>query len=209
MLTVCLLNWRRPANVARIVSALHGVCKIFLWDNAGDYPADPRIDWQIRSSGNMRCHSRWWMAGQAVTPYVASLDDDLMPKDRHVLHDAVAVLQQHNEIAAVGPFGKVVQPGRHYVHWGTVANVESDRRADLLIGRCIIARTGAVAAARVTHQTNDDLQLCGALTGGRPMECLVPACMAGRFEELPAPAALCELPGHYSSRDTLAKEIWA
>ena len=86
-LTVCLLNWRRPDNLRRIIDALARQTArpaVFLWNNSGQPFRHDGIDCWIHNSRNSGCWPRWLLATQAETDFVASLDDDLMPADPHL-----------------------------------------------------------------------------------------------------------------------------
>jgi len=206
-ITVCLLNWKRPENVSRIISNLHGRAKLFLWDNSGTYPRDKRLDWQITSSINKSCFPRWWMAQMAETKYVCSLDDDLMPADEAVLSDAVNFFGSvRSPIAGIGPYGKNLDPKTTY-YSSYVANTQRDEFVDLLLGRFIMIEKESLKNLNIRHP-EDDIELCAALSHKQKKRFVVPQIFRGRFIELPATNAISDRPRHYERRTEAVDQLW-
>ena len=219
MITVCLLNWKRPRNLRRIIDRLGEQTlrpTIFLWNNSPETFEHPAVDWQVDSSRNMLCPPRWWMAARARTPWVASLDDDLLPADRRVLADAVTVADAQPAERAIGPFGVNLRPGRPYFPHDNVRCPPCDTPVDLVLGRCLIVRAGALRRALrladlnayYDHGRGDDMAVCGALAGGRRRRHLVPGMFRGRFRELPVGReGLEHHPSHAGGREA-ARKHW-
>ena len=206
-LTVCLLNWKRPENISRIISALHGRVRLFLWDNSGLYPKDNRLDWQVTSSVNKNCSPRWWMAQMAETKYVCSLDDDLIPADEAVLSDAVNFFNSvRSPIAGIGPYGKKLDPKTTY-YSNYVANTQQDEFVDLLLGRFIMIEKERLKNLNIRHP-EDDIELCAALSQKQKKQFLVPHIFRNRFIDLPSANAISERPGHYERRTQAVEQLW-
>ncbi len=212
-LTVCLLNWKRPANLHKVVNSLAAGLprpKIFLWNNAALPYVNNSIDWQVDSSRNAGCGARWFMASQASTRYVCSLDDDLRPKSAETLVDAIAYLEANPKVAAIGPFGYGVDPSRSLYEKPAVNTPETDTRVESIKGRMIVARTADVASVAPCPAEwfdCDDLALSAALA--KRGELVVPGLFRGAFEELPAPHSLVSRPNHCSRRSAFFDSIRA
>ena len=222
MITVCLLNYRRPGNLERILPALQRQTTkptIFLWDNAADsdYQFEwPDIDWVIRSSVNQKCPPRWHMAVEAETPWVMSLDDDLLPTDDRLLELAVERAEREPPDRAVGPFGFVLNPDKHYVYRKEGINMPAeDRAVDLVKGRLLMIRTATLRAAMQLGDLcgplgrEDDLAICGRLAAGRKLHHLCPAVFHGRLKNLPegAEGISADKGAHYARRER-ARRHW-
>ena len=109
--TVVLLNWQRPENLPVVLDGLEMQTerpRIWLWDNSPDGAPNAvvrRCDMVVRSSRNLGCFARWWLASQASTAYVCSIDDDLRLTDERVLEDAVKASREKRPDGIVGMFG--------------------------------------------------------------------------------------------------------
>ena len=220
-LTVCLLNFKRPDNLRRILDRLaeQTICEqmsIFLWNNATAPFRHPAVDWQVDSSRNAVCPPRWWMAVHAETEFVATLDDDLIPADERVFADALDVAQGPRPTCAIGPFGVILQPGRPYFPHVDVRCPPQDTPVDLILGRCLIARTAALRTALRLGDlvggeddgVGDDIAVCGALAAGRRGRHLVPGRLAARFEELPAAGEALERHPEHPRRREATRRRW-
>lgn len=195
MLTVCLLNWRRPEHIRIVLDALAAQKPrpvIFLWNNSGQAFRHPAVDWQIDSSRNAQCLPRVWMAGWAETPFVCLHDDDLLPyKDEHVLADLVTAASLLEEDQVVGPCGAILPPDRPYLPHKAVWCPGSTTPVDLVKGRCLVARTDILrerlrlADVTIEDGIADDFVVCGRLAQCRRLHHVVPAGLASRYRNLP------------------------
>jgi len=216
-LTVCLLNWKRPGHLRRIIDRLAVQTlrpTIFLWNNSPEPLSHRAVDWQVDSARNVLCPPRWWMASQAETELVMSLDDDLMPGDSRVIEDAVAVALEQPVDRAVGPFGVILHTGGAYFPHRDARCPPQDTPVDLVQGRCLIVRARALREAIKLGDLcgnlgrEDDIAVCGALANRRPRYHLVPAVFHKRMENLPeGDEALFRRPGHARRRDA-ARRHW-
>ena len=165
-LTICLLNWRRPENLRRIIERLAAQTvrpRLFLWNNAPEPFRHPDVEWTVESARNIGCAPRWWMAALAATEFVAAMDDDLMPGDGRVLEDALRVAAAQPPDCAVGPFGAVFRPGRPYAGHEAVGCPACDRAVDLVKGRFLIVRTDALRTATTLGDLSFDRRRLAAL----------------------------------------------
>lgn len=193
-LTVCMLHWKRPKQMAAVLDALatqEPRPVIFLWNNSGQVFHHSAVDWQVDSSRNAQCLPRVWMAGWAETPFVCLHDDDLLPYDEHVLHDLVVAASRLKADQAAGPCGAILPPDRPYLPHKSVWCPGSTTPVDLVKGRCLVARTEILrerlSLADVTAEDGiaDDFVVCGRLAGGKRLYHVVPAGLTGRYRNLP------------------------
>lgn len=203
VVTVCLLNWRRPENLRRVVDALAQQQPrpvIFLWNNAGGPLKLKGIDWQVDSSRNVGCAARWQMAVHAESEFVCSWDDDLVPKDPRLLADAVAALAGGPAVGLLGAYGVRMLPGKDYLGSSHISFPGTDEMVDIVKGRLLVARSADVRALPPCpphYALADDLWLSAGVAGPHRVTGL----FRGRIRELPAPHAVCNRPGHYAERD--------
>jgi hypothetical protein len=217
MITVCLLNWRRPDNLQRILDRLAQQTVrpvIFLWNNSPPPFRHRAVDWQVDSGRNVLCPPRWWMASQAETELIMSLDDDLMPADDRLLEDVVAVARRQPADRAIGPYGVNLRPGRDYFPHHDVRCPSRDVLCDIVLGRWLVVRTATLRSkvrlgdlcGDVGHE--DDISLCGALAAGRRRYHLAASVFAGRLDQLPeGEEALFQRPDHQQRRNA-ARRRW-
>lgn len=225
--TVLMLNWRRPENVARIVDALHSQSAkplIFMWDNAQDgelAAAGVRrndFDWYVRSSENVGCMPRWWMAERAETDVVMTCDDDIMPADKDLVNDAICrLLEQPDPWSILTAFGRVLDADKAYEHcrrlpedWVEAARGGED--CDVALGRMMLLRTDCLRRLRVPHwdarwSTCDDIVVSGMMAGGRRLRHWCSTLFQGRLTELPDHDAACREPLHFHRRE-VARRAW-
>ena len=84
--SACLLSFRRPANLTRIVAQLDGldfIDEILVWNNAPQTPLHlpSRKARVLTGSGNEGCKARFTCAAQARNPVVYTQDDDVLVHD--------------------------------------------------------------------------------------------------------------------------------
>ena len=142
--TVCLLNWRRPQNMAPILDSIAAQtvpCRVMLWDNSSSpLPIlSPLVDLVVHSGANLGCLPRWWLAGMAKTEWVCSLDDDLAFAAPDALECVLAAAARCPD-GVLGAYGVQLVDGTHYrhaVHDNLPAN---DERVDIVKGRFMLLR---------------------------------------------------------------------
>ena len=202
--TAVLLNWKRPANVRRIIKALgtQTMCpEIILIDNSaegflGDVPGRVvRIPWNAGS------FVRIPFAVYAQTPWILFLDDDLMPGDDEFVADLQWVADLRRDCIA-GIFGKLLVPGpRPYSD-----APEVDGWVQIVKGRCMMFHRSALErvtlsnAIRFMPETHEDIYLSLEVGRGAATNWVEPT-LRERIVELPAPFALCERETHDEERD--------
>jgi len=217
-LTVCLLNWKRPKNIEKIIENLYGKVKIFLWDNSGVFKKDNRIDWQITSSINKGCYPRWWMAFFAQTKFICSYDDDLMFKNFDALQEAIETLN-NTEKKAVGFCGRLLgDTPCNYEHTKTFEvnritdKIQRDKEiVDLLLGRFILTTTHNIKELNLSHSypyTQDDIEVCAQLAGRQRQKFIVLKSLAESVIELPDNDAVWKMSGHFDVRQEALIKYW-
>lgn len=118
MVTVLLLNYKREANLPKIISSLRAQtipCEIFLWNNSGTTYKNDQVDWIVNSGKNVRCWPRWTMAPFASGEYVMTLDDDICFTSPDCLELLVSEMQENYiEGRALGVHGVITDDKGNY-----------------------------------------------------------------------------------------------
>lgn len=148
LVTVVLLNWKRPENIGPILECLAGQTaplQVFLWNNgpatAGLPAAEhPLVKLSVTSSRNLGCFPRWQLATLADTEFVCSLDDDLALADERVLEDAIEACRRDCPDGIVGFFGWEHVNGAPYKDARHINGSKKNRRADIMKGRFMLFR---------------------------------------------------------------------
>jgi len=219
--TTCLLNWRRPRNLGRILDCLAEQSlrpTIFLWNNSPEPFSHPAVDWLVESNRNLVCWPRWWMAQAADSEFAAVMDDDLIPTDKQLLADAVEVARRQPPCRIIGPFGGRMGT-RHYSRHDPIHNVKEDAIVDIVKGRFMLLRTADIRQCQLATarspalgvvDEHEDIAINGMLAGGRLGQHLVPAMFTRRMQDLPGmdgPEAISTKDGHYDRRES-ARRRW-
>ena len=233
--TVLLLNWKRPENIGPILDSLVSQTvapRVVVWNNGGDLlfidgekkkpiAEHEAVDLVVRSSGNLGCFPRWWLAGLAQTEFVCSMDDDLLLRDDRVLEDAVAACRELRPDGVVGFFGWNRVDGKPYKGAQHINGSSENRDVDLVKGRFMMLRRETLCRVPLTPPDGigpealfraDDIYLNLMISGGRPGYHLVPGVLGKRWRDLKQDGrALASQPGHYDQRgkviDTLLKYL--
>ncbi len=214
-LTVCLLNWRRPANLSKILQCLQQQSakpRIFIWNNAAT-PLPYNIgnaDWVVNSSQNKLCFPRWYMASQADTKWVMSLDDDLMLADDYVLEEMINFVLPYKEKDIIfGLEGVVLKENKSYSECNQIK--KRNFFVDIVKGRIMLLRRQALNEVKMHWkvQRTDDIALSGLLAKGRAMHHRIIPWLHSRINELDAHDGLCDNAlVHYSERDIATKQFF-
>jgi len=214
--TVCLLNWKRPQNLAHVLDSVASQSirpVIFLWNNGGPF-RDERVRWQVDSSRNMGCWPRWFMASRATTEYVCSLDDDLILKDPYVLEDAIAFLAQCEDGTIIGPEGVQLAFSKSYRDCTHVACPAEDTPVSIIKGRMMLLRRSALNRVSLTTAYDvardaDDIAISAMVAGGKGAKHIVPGLFRGRLEDLEQlGVGLSQRPGHHERREAARRKYF-
>lgn len=214
-LTIVLQNYMRPTNVRAILGALRlqsEPYRLFVWDNSpdGDF-CHALADWVVRSTVNVYCAGRYWMMKQADTPYVAGLDDDLLPGPNLVAATIAAL--KRNGGGLVGVSGVKLkghyQRSRHIgLDLGKLP--DSDTAVDVVKGRYMACATDQLIknAPHLPRQldqlaTENDILVSSLFRGG-----VICPDLCAAVAELPTGReSLCKRPDHRDRRET-ARQVF-
>ncbi|TLD68983.1 glycosyltransferase [Phragmitibacter flavus] len=138
-LTVVLTNYRRTANMGKILDSIPEDAEVVVLDNAPpgfELPVElvRRTSWYLKSDGNDLV-LRWMLAARSKTEFFCVQDDDLLIKNWEPYLDQAAEVD-----TLVGPFGvdlNLREPGRCYS--GGSHSIQS-RECDVIKGRAVFGR---------------------------------------------------------------------
>ena len=173
-LTVLLLNWKRPHNLAKVLASIERqTCrpKIFLWNN-GDRLNDLRVDWIIDSSQNKACWPRWSLGAMADTEFVCSLDDDLAFGDERVLENLLRYLKNLDQPERlVGFHGVILEPTKPYASCTHVKSTpHAEIAVDIVKGKLLACRRDSLRSIQMASEAQeDDIAVSGLAARGRPL----------------------------------------
>jgi len=208
LLTVVLLNYKRPRNLGAILDALdcqHLKSETIVIDNSG-----VRTRSDVVIADNAGCFARLLFSVYARTDWVMWIDDDICPADDAFTYDAVGIAEEHLG-GVVGIYGhKVNRQAPHYV------KVESaSGNVALVKGRLLLFHRSLLADVHLSRQmlsTNreylkrcDDLYLSLEIGRCEPIHWADDGLM-GRVEALPdGGVGVCRDAVHYQVRE----QFWA
>lgn len=220
--TAVVINWRRPANLPRILHALrHNTlpCRLVVVDASRQSFSDlSAADEVIRLSVNRGGFNRLVPALAFDTEFTYFHDDDMLPGPQ-----ALAALVQcmdnlaGRNTAALGQLGRVYAGGQFNANevlrrHGVCVNVDNVIRGVLVRTATLpdvhrFWRNQGRRFATPEGLVHDDLLLSfGLLEAGHLLR-LMPACPLGETrvnqEELPAADALCYRPAHAAERQRI------
>jgi hypothetical protein len=173
-ITVCLLNWKRVENLEQIINSLVSQTvkpKIFLWNNSliptcQEYSR--KLDWYIQSTINKICWPRWFMASQADTEYVMSLDDDLCLRDNKVLE---YILNNITSDRLYGMEGVALQSNKLYGQSlkAELPDIDDKLKAcDIVKGKLAVLSTELLKSIpNPNNIIDDDIYLSSKVANGR------------------------------------------
>lgn len=219
-MTVCLLNWKRPENVVRIIRDLRNQDakpNIFLWDNSPyDHSNTFDADWTVKSSENKRCWPRWFMAAMAQTDYIMSLDDDLTLKDKSFISDMISILDSAGK-KVVGIEGVILHPGKLYHECDLIGIPPGTVEVDIIKGKLLsfhISLFKYLDLGAIHHTdpsgtltTEDDIAISGILGKKLGKHWIMPELYL-RIQKLPDHHALWRQEGHFQKRDEAVNEFF-
>ena len=207
-ITVIMLNYRRTANIERILQALSDQTikpTIWLWNNSGQRLDNSRVDMEVVAETNLHCWPRWFLASYAPTMYVMMIDDDIVPTSNKLIEIVIDALEnQVKPETIVGAEGVSLAAGAYWPTYpGRVARqvititedssvhykkVVADVRVDIVKGRCLALRTEVLRLLPLLPQhrdTCDDIAVSALLARGRRRVHLVSSALGAVLEDLP------------------------
>lgn len=210
-----VLNYRRPENVPLVIQALRQqtiVPRIVLWNN-GDGNSFSDVDWEIDSSLNAGCITRWHAMAMLQTDYVLCIDDDLLPKDPELVRNCINACRAHGDHRIIGYVGKTLGPGPRFYRDGVAKKAKPDRDqfVDVIKGRFMFLPTKILERVPIvfpSYQGRGDDIWISLLTGTSPEHHVLARCTSGAFEELPElDAALAKNRDHSLKRDIVVSKL--
>jgi len=217
-----ILNYKRPANTARIVEALAEQTlrpRIAVWNN-GVEGSFGLADHVFSTAENLFCMPRWHVTALLGQQYVVIIDDDLIPARTNVLEQCVEASREHEDRRIIGYNGKQVGRGPEHYQNGRRATATSnlfrrprDNYADIVKGRFMFLHVRLLERVPLVcphyFGRGDDIWV-SLKTAPGPRHHLIPAFTHDAFEDLDAGAeALCADPTHLERRDEMIRDMIA
>lgn len=208
---VVIINWRRPANVTKILDALKAQshpCTITVCDCAEQgfhLPPETLVKIDNRYCfGNHGAFNRYIPAFNYSHDYTLFLDDDLLPGPRVIEH--FVRWSQQKPDALLGHYGRGIPS--HY-NCNVPPRGSEFKKVDLLIRAYWVKTSFLPSILQFKQQVgksirHDDMMLAWAShTYSKAGVWLTPKGSQDEgFLDLPEPHSLCQQPDHYQSRDT-------
>ena len=199
MFTTIITNYKRLENVKRIISNIKQQSvesKIFIWDNSKDSnDLESQCDWYVKSTVNMVCCPRWWMATQAETEWVVVMDDDITLKSPNAYEHIVKNIKDWD---AAGSHGVRITNFTDYLRCHHISNTRDDEKVDIIKGRFLIVKTDILKKILpyISSKDEDDIIISSKLKNK--------AVLGGLGEYLEnlseMETGLCKRPDHYQRR---------
>ena len=209
-ITTVLLNWHRPENMKSIIPTIKNQTiesEIWVWNN-GEPLNMPDIDLEVIASKNVGCWPRHLLAGFTQSDYIITFDDDIMPSDNKVFEDIIRIVDQHTD-TIIGLFGVQLRPGHSYRASKHVHRPTQDTWVDLLKNRFMAFRRDILIDVPINAWNqlyDEDIALCGMISGGARNKFFIPAALRTRFKELSrGKDSVSGNPGHYERRDEVTR----
>lgn len=203
-ITLIVLNYKRFANIAKIVNYYSNKFPLFVINNnpAIVMKKPPQVERLVNNSINKWCIERWYQAMSVNSEYVCLLDDDLLVDQASIEH--LLRVAENNPYSLVGIYGKMgLESAKKYEDMEDVWCVKRD--VDIVVGSCIVTRTNNIRAIHDSYirpfgynDRGDDILVSMALTSLYGVKHKIePA----NVEMLPeGNVALSQDPNHYNKR---------
>ena len=184
---VVLINWKRPANIGKIVQALRYQtipCTITLCDcHPSEEYALPvsviqDVDRVYRWEHNLGAYSRYLPVAGFDHSYTFLMDDDLLPGRKCLEAFLEAALQLEDEFGVLGQFGRILSPDGNYRVTDIPLN-DRFQEVDFIVQAYFVKTCNLHYLLRFRWETGyfedelpeDDLLLCAALKYYRGLRC--------------------------------------
>ena len=224
--TICLLNWKRPANLPVILESFAAQtvpCQVYLWNNGAPLPESvtrhPLVKMVVDSDCNLCCLPRWWLASIADTDYVTSWDDDTAMADPLLLADSLAAHKKECPNGIIGTDGWIYVKGQTYYRGKHIRGSAGGMNVDVIKGGymfmprrllkdvplylpCFPQLAPGPWAAPFRAE---DIMVSLCVSKGQPGFHRVPAILAKRKKMLPSNDALSTQKEHLGIRDAAYK----
>lgn len=210
MISVILLNYQRPHNMARIIASIKAQTvptEITLFNNRPDCQwGEHKPDRVITSDTNLGCYARLLMAHYAKYDYIVTMDDDVAISDPQLFE---YLLAHHQPGSILGAHGRNV-------------NFANDNpyssQPDVTNGACNVikgvfmfypkALLNQVPIGDHTDNLDDDIHISLSTGGGKAIHQVDLGVRIHLIELETQPSGVSAQPGHYERRDEFCRE-WA
>ena len=214
--TIVLLSWKRPDNLAPILDSIAAQtvrAQVMIWNNGAPLPdavaRHPLVVSVVSSMSNLGCLPRWWLASQAKTEWICSLDDDLAFASPDALEFALG--QARALAGIVGAFGVQLIQGRSYrdAHHVQSGPVDVVKGRFMLFRRELLERVPMLLPGLdLASGQGDDILVSLCVGRGRARPHALPGGLRAMFQELPAGKVGVEAqPGHWAGRQKAVEAV--
>jgi len=169
------------------------------------------VDLQIDASKNLMCFPRWFACNYASSPYVFTLDDDLMFSDNDVIADCIRYSKENR--CAVGGFGVALNGFDYWRSCHVMANAKTSFEVNIIKGRFLftpkdfLKNVPLIAPDSISHEAprfEDDIFISSYIN-----KKIIPSFLANRLIELPeGEFSLWRQRDHRESRSIAAKKYF-
>lgn len=211
--TAILTNYCRQENVKKIIPCLRSqtVPIEIIMINNSNIKDEYDVDLQINASKNLMCFPRWFACNYATSPYVFSLDDDLIFSDDNVIADCIQYSKENH--CAVGGFGVVLDNLNYWRSSHVRSNAEMSHKVNIIKGRFLFTQkqflknVPLIAPDNISYENprfEDDIFISSYIN-----KKIIPTFLANRLIELPQNGfSLFGQPIHRESRSVAAKKFF-
>jgi len=187
--TAILTNYCRQENVKKIIPCLRSqtVPIEIIMINNSNIKDEYDVDLQINASKNLMCFPRWFACNYATSPYVFSLDDDLIFSDDNVIADCIQYSKENH--CAVGGFGVALDNLNYWRSSHVRANAEMSHEVNIIKGRFLFTQkqflknVPLIAPDNISYENprfEDDIFISSYIN-----KKIIPTFLANRLIELP------------------------
>ncbi len=207
MLTLVILNWKRPKNVTRIVETqrhYRAIERIIVWNNNPDMPFESEHAEVLNCDSDMGLFSRFTAAAMADTDAVMIQDDDLLVPKATV--DELYEQWRREPGVIHGTFGRNIE--------GKVYRAKNEfGRTDIVLTRCLVVHRDHCLAVLEKRHLFADLPGVPVGNGEDIILSAVAFNKSGRGNrtyrlpttELPQPHAISKWRGHLNHRTQIVR----
>jgi glycosyltransferase involved in cell wall biosynthesis len=211
MITVILLNWKRPENLKEIILSIRSQTvpvEIFLWNNNKDDTFQYDVELQINSSKNLKCWPRWFLVNYSNCEYICIMDDDLIITDGNVFEECISYVKEHD--VSIGRHGIILNEDKSYWKSPHYSPSDKDINVDILKGRFMFSTKnhliGLEMFPKISFQDcriEDDIIISSKLERK-----IIPSFLKDRFNEMVENDALYHQLSHEEARTETTKKYF-
>jgi len=210
-ITLVVLNYKRFANIAKIVNYYSTKIKIHIINNNPTIimKKPTHVERVINNSKNKWCIERWHQAMNITSDYICLLDDDLLVDIDSIEH--LKNVAENNPHSLVGIYGKNnIETASCYEDLQDVWCVKKD--VDIVVGSCIVTRTENIKSIYDTYikpfgyaDRGDDILISLSLSEKYNVKHKVEYAVVEMLPE--GDVSLSDNPAHYKKRWDVIKSF--